>query len=520
MLYADFYFRMKRRDAVCIAGWTQGEVVDPVLLLGEVALPATGQMTHLRGDLPAGARAFILRFDLGGEILDVEGAKLRLGSPAKTTAFPAASAHLEAMIGQSTDETFVALLLGVAEGLFAIEEASAQTSIHKRAYAVAAKRHFAELPGAAVAHDAAVGFESPDRVAVTGWMGDDGSAGTRTHALVLDGTGTQALTLTRNALIRPDLSGLQMRNIELSAASGYIALGQLARDLGPQAVALVGMIHEGLAIGTLRQIDTKPNAELGRHYDQLRRSLTDPERREALLAPLLPVLPDYAGKIETVERPADAAGAAVFVLHDLDPWLGRDVIRLLRRSGAGVRRIRLMAETSSEALIRSVAAERIEAGAAAAEVELMRSNLALGRWAPEAQHLIFAPSSLLFLPGLLDQLASGRAAEALCLIGTDRMEPGFAELSSEDGIAALQQGQPFAAQIDQARVAPGIPPRALNVSPAGQMRWFLLHLAQKGRVRFVEFPVTSHMPGRDPLPYPTRAIELRAMKQANSEAAQ
>lgn len=524
MLYTDFFFRMKRRDAICVAGWTMGPITDGALVMGEQRFPASVALGFLRGDLPHGATGFIMRFELGGEIIDIENTKLRLEGPARTAAFPAASANLEALIATATDELFMALMVGTMEGLFTIEDGSAQANLHKRAIAMAANRGYADVPAAAVAADSAMIFANPQRILVSGWMGDDGQgSGTSAKAAVLDGAGTLPLALYRDSLIRPDLAGVQIRNLNLGAASGYVGALRAPRKLGPNPVVMVGMIHDGMAMGTLRLAQPMGQAELGRQFDALRRNTAQAHRLDEILTHLLPDLPNHADPeaARPVTRPAKLSGLAYVIEHDLDHWVARDVLRFLRKPEAAATQIALITEGASEGVIRASIADASEAGPAGPKVELWGTNSALATWAPEAQHLIATTSALLFQVDGFDILAKARAdlLPALCLVLTDRIEPGIEPISAEEGIEALLSGLPFLGQIDQAALDPMVLPQSLHLSQMAQMRWLLVSLAQAGMVTFVAGSGLGFLSGRDPIPVQNRLIELRAMRLAAQETA-
>ena len=523
MLYADFYFRMKRQDAVCIAGWTQGPIGNAVLQIGEQRMEATAALTHLRRDLPPGAVGFILRFELGGEILDVETTKLHLSDPDRTAPFPATSANIDALIGAATDDAFICLLMGVAEGVFTIEEPAAQARVRKRVVSMAANRAFAELTGAAVAQDQAVSFANPARVLVNGWMGDDGSCGSKLHAVLIDSLGEEPITLFPNALLRPDLAGAQIRALNVGVSSGFMGTARLARPLGQDPVCLVGMIQDGLTLGTLRTVQPMGLPDLGSQFDYLRRNLVSADQAETIFAQLLPSLPDYQnGTGEAVARPAEPKGVAYVVEQDLDHWMGRDVVRLVRRGDTGLVRISLITDQASEGLIRSTLSDRIEAGASAPRIDLLTSNAPLARWAPEARHLVCSTAVTLFQAMPFDTLAKARAdgLAAVCVVMVDDLEAGPVEIPAEVAVESLLQGKPFVAQLDQGMIEPVILPESLHVTQTGQMRWLMISLARSGVVTFVGLPGLGYMPGRDPVPVQSRQIELRAMRFAAEETVQ
>lgn len=318
------------------------------LEIGDQVLTSTAVLTHVRGDLPPGAVGFILRFELGGEILDVETTKLRLTDPDREAPFPAASANLDALIGAATDELFTCVLLGVADGIFAVEDASAQAKIHRRAMGMATHRSFAELTGAAIAPDQAVVFANPTRVQVNGWLADDGKPGTRLYAAVLDETGDMPLTIYREALMRPDLAGAQIRALKVGISSGFLGTARLTRALGPNPVCLVGMIHDGQTVCSLRQVQQMTAADLGGQFDNLRRNLVDADKAGVIFANLLPSLPDHInGSGESVDRPESPAGLAYVLEHDLDHWLGRDAVRLVRSADPGIVQVSLITAEAS-----------------------------------------------------------------------------------------------------------------------------------------------------------------------------
>lgn len=522
MLYADFYFRMKRQDAVCIAGWTMGAITGATLDIGGQMSHATSVLTHRRGDLPNGAIGFILRFELNGEILDAESTLLRMSGPDRACAFPPASANMDALISQATDEAFSGFLLGLADGIFAVEDYTAMGKVHNRVVGMAGTRSFSELPDAAVAQDQALSFANPPRVLVNGWLGDDGKAGNKLFAMLIDSNGDHPLSIFRDSLIRPDLAGAQIRGLRVGISSGYVGGARIPRELGHQPVCMVGMIHDGFTVCTLRMIHPMTAVDMGPQFDHLRRNLVDADQADAIFANLLPSLPDYLnGAAEPVERHGTPTGVAYVVEHDLDHWLGRDVIRLVRRAEPALAQIGILTETASEGLIRSTLADRTEAGAGAPRVDLVTTNAPLARWAPNATHLVVSTTATLFQTLPFAQLAEAReqGQPATCLVMVDTLEAGATPLTEAEGIAALLDGQPFVGQIDQTQCEPSVYPESMHVSQTAQMRWLLITLARSGLVSFTGLPGLAFLPGRDPLPAQNRQIELRAMRLAAMETA-
>lgn len=516
MLYADFLFRMRRQDALCVAGWTSGDVDGATLTIGDISIPARHVLRHLRADLPAGATGFLIRFDLGGELIDLEAARLRLEGPARSCALPPASAQLEAMVKSATDEALIGLMLGMAEGILPVEDEATLTGLHRRAVSMAKSRHFAELPGAAVAQDHAAGFAAPERLLVTGWLGsEETAAGTICHGLVLDGTLPQRVEIHVDTVIRPDLAHARIRRLRVGATSGYVGTAQPARAFAPEAVVLIGMIHDGFTLGTFRPVQPSSQAELGHQFDATRRNLVAAEATDRVLGALLPCLPRSAD-LTSSARTEGHSGAAYVVEQDLDAWTVRDLIRMVRTEDAQARSLRLIAEGASEGLIRAAGADAVEACGTGPSVEITGRNLALAAWAPEAQHLVFASASTLFHAQPFADLAAARAEclPAWCLLLTDSIAPLRSIPTTEAAIEALIDGAPFVAQIDQGVVQPATGDRTLNLSPGGQMRWLLVALARLGLVTFAADSVLGFLPGRDILPAANRGIEQRAMRRA------
>lgn len=517
MLYADFMFRSSGPEALCLAGWTLGPTDSARLEIGGRAVPAAAVLTHLRGDLPLGAQGFVMRFDLDAG-LDLSGALLRMDLPDRAGPLP--EAGLMALIDTAPDDLFLCLMVAVAEGMIALHDPGVKAHLHRRSAAIAAARGFAELPGAAVALDVASVFSHPSRVIVKGWMADDGSsAATHAQAHVLDAGGLLPVPLFREALARPDLAGAQLRDLKVGAASGYVAAGRLPRALGPAPVCLVSLVHHGMILATLRPLLPAGPVEFGREFALLRDAAADAQRSEAILAGLLPDLPDFIGLegAEILPRDAEPAGLAYVVEHDLDPWLGRDVVRLLRRSEPGLRQVTLATAAPDASLVRAALADRAEAAGPA--IQTLGGNAPLARWAPEAQHLVATSAALLFQVDAFALLSRARAEAlpAVCLVLTERMESGIAPLSHDEGIEALLTGAPFLGQIDQSVVEPVILPQSLNLGPMGQMRWLLIALGRAGLCSFVTASSLGFLPGRDPMPAENRLIELRAMRRTALE---
>ncbi|NBZ86828.1 hypothetical protein [Stagnihabitans tardus] len=522
MLYTDFYFRMKRQDAVCIAGWTQGPIENAVLHVGDQRLPATSALTHMRADLPTGAIGFILRFELGGEILDVETTKLHLSGPDRIAAFPPSSANIDALIGAATDDGFLCLMMGVVDGVFAIEEPASFAKAHKRLVSIAANRPFAELPGAAVAQDQALSFANPPRLLVNGWMGDDENSEIKHQASIIDSAGIAPVALFPNALMRPDLAGVQIRSLNVGVSSGFVGTARLEPSTGTDPVCLVGLIQDGTTLATLRSVQPKGLADLGGQFELMRRNLVAADKADTIFGNLLPSLPDHLNGVgEPVDRSQPPQGLAYVLELDLDHWQGRDVVRLVRCSDSDVVRVSLITDQASEGLIRSTLFDRIEAGASAPRLDLVTANQPLARWAPEARHLICSTAVTLFHTMPFAMLAKARAEEvgALCIVLIDDLESGPAEIAPEVAAEALMQGKPFVAQLDQSMMEPLVHPECLHMTQTGQMRWLMVSLAKTGAVTFIGLPGLSFLPGRDPVPAQSRQIELRAMRLVAEETA-